>query len=231
MQSKTFTVIFAVICLALFGAVCLWQTRGLLVGPITNTELETYLAKVDTANIPAEEKAGLKARLHAWGQSDDGRPFLMLNLMRYHQELRRWPGAPAYEGTPQQANARYENQVLPLALGLGAIPLAGGEAQGGDVLLVGGPSGGHDPHAAEAELDQWGRVLLMRYPSRRAFFDLVTDPRYLPNLPYKLMALQVVLVPVTEEVTIPDLRWVTAGVLLVLFLAVGWWRAARMPAE
>lgn len=225
MRSTKFMMLLGLVCLACFGAVWLWQARGLVSGPITPAQLDAYLAKVDAANLPAEEKSGLKARLRAWGEADDGQPFFMLNLMRYHRELRRWPGAPAFEGTPRQSNAWYESHVLPIALGLGAYPVAGGEAQGGDVLLVGGKSGGHDPHAVEPELDGWDRVLLMRYPSRRAFFDLVTDPRYLPYMPYKLMALQVVLVPVTAEAQVPDLRWVAGSGLFALFLGIGWWRS------
>lgn len=221
-----FELAFATLLLTLFAAVAWWQT-GAAAGKITSAELEAYLAKAQKAPVPPEEKATLLARLRAWGEADDGRPLYMLNLMRFHDELRRWPGAPAFEGTPQQANAYYESQVLPLALHHGAAPITAGEAQGHNVLMIGGKTRRHDVHAATQELDEWGRVLVMRYPSRRAFFDLITDPAYLPNLPYKLMALQVVLVPVSTELFVPDLRWLAGGVLLVAFFAVGWLRAAR----
>ena len=77
------------------------------------------------------------------------------------------------------------------------------------------------------EVDDWNRLLVVRYPSRRAFMDLVTDPAYAPVLPYKLMALSVVLSPSAEELVIPPLPLAGGALLLVLFLAIGWWRSAR----
>lgn len=76
-------------------------------------------------------------------------------------------------------------------------------------------------------VDHWGRVLVMRYPSRRAFLDLVTDPNYAPIAHYKLAAVDLDLVPMSAELTIPDLRMVAAALALAVFLAAGWWRAAR----
>ena len=46
-------------------------------------------------------------------------------------------------------------------------------------------------------------------------------------MPYKLMALQIYLTPMTGEVAVPDLTWATAALALIIFLAAGWWRAAR----
>jgi len=69
-------------------------------------------------------------------------------------------------------------------------------------------------------------VLTIRYPSRRAFFDLVSDPEYAPLMPYKLASLRVALVPVAGESVTPDWRWMIGLALLSIFLAVGWLRAA-----
>jgi hypothetical protein len=63
---------------------------------------------------------------------------------------------------------------------------------------------------------------MVRYPNRRAFLSLVADPAYAPFVPYKFMALEIVLVPVSGEVRVPDLRLVVGGGLLILFLTVGW---------
>jgi hypothetical protein len=45
--------------------------------------------------------------------------------------------------------------------------------------------------------------------------------------PYKFIALQIDLVPVSGDRLIPDLRLLVGGSLLVLFLAVNWLRTAR----
>jgi hypothetical protein len=69
-------------------------------------------------------------------------------------------------------------------------------------------------------------VIVMRYPSRRAVLELFADPAYAPFEPYKLMALQVVLTPMQGEMVVPELRWLVGGALLLLFMAIGWLRAA-----
>ncbi|MBP6683353.1 MAG: hypothetical protein KA159_08550, partial [Halioglobus sp.] len=78
-----------------------------------------------------------------------------------------------------------------------------------------------------AELDNWSRVIVMRYPSRRAVLELFANPAYAPLEPYKMTALQVVLVPTQGDLVIPELRWLVGGVLLLLFFLIGWLRAAR----
>jgi len=45
--------------------------------------------------------------------------------------------------------------------------------------------------------------------------------------PYKFIALEIDLVPVSGEMVIPDLRVIVGASLLALFLAVNWFRAAR----
>lgn len=105
-----------------------------------------------------------------------------------------------------------------LLVKVGGYALYAGEVQGSNLL-------GFAPG-----LDQWGRVPLVRYPSRRAFLDLVTDPAYAPIAPYKFMALDIVLTPTSSELVLPNL-WVAAGaLLLIVFLATGWFRAARRAA-
>ena len=44
----------------------------------------------------------------------------------------------------------------------------------------------------EPELDNWNRALVTRYPGRREFFELMTDPEYIKVSPYKLASLKVV---------------------------------------
>ena len=69
--------------------------------------------------------------------------------------------------------------------------------------------------------------MVVRYPSRRAFFEVLTDPQWLKFAPYKLAALELALVPASGQVVIPDLRSVIGGACLIVFLGAGWVRAAR----
>jgi hypothetical protein len=199
------------------GAVWLWQSPGAVRGKLTPAEIDRYMATVSRISFPPELRAPILARMRTWAEADDGRPVYMLNLMRYHPELRRFEGTPSFAGTPQQANEFYEERTLPLALGVGAIPIFAGPVTGENVIGF--------EHAGV----RWNRVLVMRYPSRRAFLDLLSDPAYAPLAPYKLMSLDVDLAPMGAELTVPDVRYVAVAAGLVLFLAAGWWRASRAP--
>src|SRR5512142_778020 len=183
-------------------------------GKLTQNEVDRYLTAIGT-QLPllAEEREELLARLRPWAEADDGKPVYMLNLMRYYGRPRTHPGAPTFSGTSEQANAHYERRVAPLTLQRGSYPVLTGRAQGANLF----------PSASA--LDEWSRVLVMRYPSRRAFLDLLADPAYAVLLPYKAMAVQLVLVPVSADLVLPELRVVAAAAAISLILGVGWLRS------
>ena len=216
MRRPGFMTVFGTLLLAIFAAVYLWQVPGAAGRKLEPAEVARYLERIErSAPMLGEERTAFLARIKAWAEADDGQPFYMLNLMRYHEKLRAFPGAPAFAGTPREANALYESTALRLLAKVGGYALYAGAAQGANVL-------GFGPGR-----DDWSRVLLVRYPSRRAFLDLVTDPAYAPIAPYKFMALDIVLTPTAPELVLPNL-WVAAGaLLLIVFLATGWFRAAR----
>ena len=215
-QSRSrFLLVLAGVLAALFAALCFWQAPG---SKLAAAEVERYMSIIDkTLPLAGEERTRMLARMRAFAESDDGKPFYMLNLMRYYERVRELPGAPAFAGTPREANARYEDSAIPMLVEQGGYPSLAAQTSARDLF-------GHD-----APLDNWSRVLVVRYPSRRAFFDLVTDPRYGPIAPYKLMAQEIVLVPMAAELAIPDVRLLAGGAFVGLFLLIGWWRATRRP--
>lgn len=202
------------VCLLVFvGGVYLWQNPGVYQGGMKAAEIEAAMREIDKLPFPPEERVELLKRARRWMETDDGKPVYMLNLMRFYPQLRQYPGAIAFHGTPLQSNALYESVVIPQLMKLGGYPLYAGVSRGGNLLE-------HSP-----ELDNWDRVLVVRYPNRKAFVSLVSSPTYREVAPYKLMALKVVLTPTTLELQMPDLTLLAAGLALVLFLGVGWWRA------
>ena len=203
-------IIFAIF-LGLFLAFWLWHSP--LRGKLTPEEIDRYLGGAQELPLPPEERTAALARLRAWAEADDGKPVYMLNLMRFYPQLRSFPGTPDFQGTPEQANEFYEKGVLMMLLKRAGYPMVGGKAHGRNLIEV------------PAALDNWSRVVVVRYPSRRAFLSLLADPAYAPYEPYKFMALEIALVPVSKDLMIPDLRWVVGGILVILFLAVGWIRA------
>jgi hypothetical protein len=74
----------------------------------------------------------------------------------------------------------------------------------------------------------WGNMTVVRYPSRRTFLKLISHPAYASLAPYKLIAMELDLVPVSSGRVIPDLRWLVGGGFAIVFLLVGWVRAVLL---
>lgn len=215
-------ILLALAALLLFAVVCRVEAPGES-ARLSHAEVDAYLQRLADAPAPAEEKAMLLERLRVWGYADDGRPVYMLNLMRFFDRLRPDGGLNGFSGTPAEANAYYEREVTPLVMRLGVTAAVAGNVQG---------VGAHSNIAGAATVaDDWNRVLVVRYPSRRAFFELVSHPDYWKLLPFKLASVDLALVPVNGDVVMPDPRLLTGGLLLVLFLLTGWIRSARRRPE
>jgi hypothetical protein len=127
-------------------------------------------------------------------------------------------------GTPRECNAHNEKSLAPMMLKLGGIALFGGDT----TKVRGGETRESNLMVYQSELDNWDRVVLARWPCRRALFKMFSSPEYLKVVPCKLSALEVVLTPVRGQIVIPDLRFVAGGLFLAIFLLVGWVHAAGL---
>lgn len=215
MTRYRFEFAFGAVLVALFVAVCLWQSPSLWSAPLSKAEIDAYMTALDTTLVqPAGERKIFIERLQRWAEQDDGRAVLMLNLMRYNRTLTAVPPLAGFSGTPVQANEIYEKAVTPLALKQGELPLVAGRVQGQNLV-------GYEP-----AMDGWDRVVVMRAPSRRAFIRFMADPAYGPLVPYKTAAAQVLLIPIDADLVLPELRWIVGFLFLVVFLSVGWIRAS-----
>ncbi len=210
-----FEIGMGILCVALYALFSSWY-GGCGSGKLTQEEVDAYLSKLEKeVNLPEEAKRDVVERLRVWGAADDGGPVYMLNLMRTLKEPYLFPGAPVdFHGTAEEANRIYEDHAMPLLLKRGGIPTVWGKAQGKNV--VGGGPG----------LDDWTRLGFIRYPNRRTFFELLTDPEYMKIGHFKWMGMEFVLVPATSEMAVPDLRLLVGGTLLIIFLGFGWLRSA-----
>jgi hypothetical protein len=72
----------------------------------------------------------------------------------------------------------------------------------------------------------WGNMTVVRYPNRRTFLKLISHPTYACLAPYKFLAVELDLVPVSSGTIVPDLRWLVGGGFAIVFLLVGWIRFA-----
>ncbi|HZH18417.1 MAG TPA: DUF1330 domain-containing protein [Archangium sp.] len=91
-----------------------------------------------------------RSDLQRFVQEDPGGPVVILNLVRFKEG-----GRAAY--------AEYASAVMPCLLKVGGQPLYAGD---GSTALVAEPG------------QSWDAVLLVRYPSRAAFLQMVADPEY-----------------------------------------------------
>jgi len=202
---------------------------------LSQGDVDRYIGILERELPPElEDREEFISRLRSWAENDDGRPVYMLNLMRFFDQLRPFPGAPV-TGTPKDANAHYETSVVPMLVKKGGYPvLAGPATKISAAKAPAAKAGGGQDRASNLmvyrpDLDNWDRVLVVRYPGRRTFLELVTDPRYLEVMPYKLSSLEVVLTPLSGQLVIPDARWLAGAAGLANLLLAGWIRTARRP--
>lgn len=206
----------AVLSLLLVAALAFWgDWAG---GKMTRQEVDDYLAVIDkNLEWPEPMKSYMMESLREWGYADDGKEFMMLNMMRYHDELLRYPGSiDEFNGSPKESNYTYELGTKEILFGQGGYPAAWGE-----VNLKRNVARADDASANT----QWDRVGFARYPNRRGFFRLMADPEYGRQSAYKLMGAHTNLIPMTPQWVFPDLRLISGLLLFILFFAVCWIRA------
>jgi uncharacterized protein (DUF1330 family) len=92
---------------------------------------------------------------------DEG-PVVMLNLLKFKARAdRAGPGAAATTGV--EAYGRYGETAVQMVEARGGKVLWAGHA---DQILIGDPT------------EDWDQVILVQYPSRAAFIDMVSQPQY-----------------------------------------------------
>ena len=143
-------------------------------GPIRPDEIDAYLARVEgTPMAEVNDVASLRRFL----EKDDGREFVMLNLVRLAPEP--VPHPETEEPTPAASLLRaYLGGFLPTLLRHGGVPLLQARKIGPYV-----DAWGVEPDPG------WTIVGCMRYRSRRDMIELATDPRFIATHGFKIAAL------------------------------------------
>jgi len=203
--------ILAAAVIILYVAFWAWHSQG--AGKLTQAEIDRYLAMIEKLPLPKKGIQAFVARLRSWAEADDGKPVYMFNLMHFFSRVRTFPGAPEFKGTPEEANAHYERSLIWLWLSHASYPTFIGVPQAQNLLNI-------QPERT------WSNMTVVRYPSRRTFLKLISHPAYAPLARYKLIAVELDLVPVSTGSGIPDLRWLVGGGFAIVLLLVLWIRAA-----
>jgi len=144
----------------------------------------------------AVEPSAAQIEALAAGGSDDG-PIVMLNLLRYRERAAYPAGFDAEPCSGREAYGRYA------AVALGKVAEVHGR-----ILWSGAARACVIAPAGEA----WDDVVLVEYPSRRAFLTMVGQPDYLAAAPHRTAALaDSRLVETTPVAGLPGSdRWPTA---------------------
>ncbi len=117
--------------------------------------LERVRSNAQMCDAPAAPK--LFESLREVTRDDDGREFVMVNLIKYREKAAYPPGF-SYSDDRHAAKARYNRAVVPLLLKRACVPVFLGQSAGRFL----------SPECA----DEWDCVILVRYRSRRDFLGM-----------------------------------------------------------
>ena len=203
------------VLIAIYGAFFLWYTD--LGGKLNSDEIETYLVKLQEnskakgISSPAElemSKATLK-RVEKFMREDSGKQFLMVNNIDMSENPEDIEGAQPGE-TANQLMDRYMEHMYPELLKRASHPIFVGNSVLQAVDIVG-----------IENAEDWDSIALMRYKSRRAFMEVVSNPKMLGKHEFKVAALdKTIAYPVETFLYLSDPRMLLAFILIILGLVL-----------
>jgi len=123
-----------------------WSARTL-----TPSEIDDYMGTIEAQTQIPGARHDLVA-LRAFLESDDGAPVYTVNLYRFHQ-VAEYPEGSDLSGTGEEAYDRFAQNMVPLMVRRGSHPIFGS-------------------NWADTAHNQWDRVVIVRYRSRRDLVDL-----------------------------------------------------------
>ena len=164
--------------LALYLLFRLWYDNWR--GPMKPAEVEAFMAALAARAATDHESANnaeLRDTIRSFLENDDGREFVMLNLVKIAREA-----ADPVTGAMTDGRVLLQRYSKPFIKAL--------FARGGHPAYVARPAGGYvDAWGPGIPADPgWSIVGLMRYRSRRDMAALVLDPRFSAIHPYKIAA-------------------------------------------
>ncbi|MEM6385217.1 MAG: hypothetical protein AAF718_03160 [Pseudomonadota bacterium] len=174
---KKRAVLMTSMLLALF-AFYAWHTP--LRGPLTDPEIDAFMAtQAATGGTDWTDEAAFEAFL----RNDDGRSFVMINLMEYRETAEySLDDTPSKEMTGAEADALYGQSVLPQLLLRGSYPVARATRYNTIINSVGETAGEFDGFA------------MVRYRSRRDLIDMLASDAFLDANTHKWASLENTLV-------------------------------------
>ena len=194
----------ALLVLSLYGAFHLWYGgRG---QPLGAQETEDFMRQLAGTAPPDSHQAELLDSVRQLVAKDDGREFVMQNLVRYRAKA-LYPAGYSYNDDPRAADQRYGKAIVPHLLRCGSLPIFIAKRSGSFL----------EPDGA----DSWHYVAMVRYRSKRDFLRFALRIEQQDVAVHKWAAIEKTHVfPVQPIVSLLLVRSAVAAVLLTLGLAL-----------
>jgi hypothetical protein len=190
-----------------------WYTD--LGGKLNSNEIATYLVKmqdnIETVGFssPAEKEKAKKqgAIIEEFMREDSGRQFFVVNNMDMSDNPQDVEGAQPGEDA-DQLMGRYMEHMYAELFKRASHPVFAGNAVSPAIDIVG-----------IENADSWDSAALMRYKSRRAFMEIVSNPKMRGKHEFKIAALnKTIAYPVETVVYLSDPRLLLGFILLIIGL-------------
>lgn len=177
-------------------------------GPLSPQEIEYYIEKV---NATSEELASFRKFM----EQDDGRDFVMINIMEIYDTPLQIEGVEPGE-TTDQVLAKYMEYMFPAMLSKASHPVFSGDAASLLAMDIMNADG----------METWTGAAGVRYRSRRDMIEISTNPEFAGRHEFKVAALaKTIAFPVAPFNYLGDPRLLLALLLGLIGCAVGWWQA------
>ena len=200
----------------------IWLSSGLLYvlffswytsfgGPLTEEEIGKYLEHFDQRRVEPEQRIMLERFMRA----DTGDDFVVLNVIDLYETPLQIEGVKPSDSSSDVLD-KYMEFMYPALFARASHPVIFGEAANTAIDLMNAPG-----------MEHWTQGAMMRYRSRRDFFDITTNPAFSGSHDFKVAALRkTIAFPIDPWFQLGDPRLVVALLLGLLAMGLSWREAA-----
>ena len=208
----------------------IWLSSGLLYvlffswytsfgGPLTEEEIDKYLEHFDQRGVQPEQRIMLERFMRA----DTGDDFVVLNAIDLYETPLQIEGVEPDDSSSDVLD-KYMEFMYPALFARASHPVIFGEAANTAIDLMNAPG-----------MEHWTQGAMMRYRSRRDFFDITSNPAFSGSHDFKVAALRkTIAFPIDPWFQLGDPRLVVALLLGLLAMGLSWREAAtgaRVPKD
>jgi hypothetical protein len=188
--------------IAIYALFLLWHYRWFS-KPLTKAEIDRLSAKGGYDDMSGAEKANFRQFMEA----DDGKPFYMLNLMRFREKALYPEGEFPDVKTGEDAAKLYNRAVIRELIKRGSYPVFYSRKMAN--LL-----------SENDGTDFFEHVGIVRYRSRRDLLNMVESPVYEECIKHKWASLEKTVAVPTRRVMMIDPTVIVTSVMIIIWLAV-----------